>query len=119
MKKFILLLLLASPTFLFSQSGLIKPILQPDAPEWVQLMYAETPNVFAVESAFEAYYKTHPYEENNYTKYYTRWAITARQYVNENGDIIIPDNLALQENILLRNKLHSGEGSRSTTWTFA
>ncbi len=119
MKKIILFLLLASPLFLFGQSGLIKPVLQPDAPEWVQLLYADTPNIFAISSAFETYYKTHPYEENNYTKYYSRWAITARQFANENGDIIVPDNIQLNENILLRNKLRSEEGSRSTTWTFA
>ena len=55
-----------------------KPPIQTDAPEWVHLLYAETPNIYAVQEAYDAYYKVHPFEQNDYTRYFKRWAILAR-----------------------------------------
>ena len=119
MKKILFTLLCFLPLFTFSQNGPIQPVLENDAPEWVHLLYAETPNIFAIQTAFESYYKQHPYTEDNYTRYYSHWAIVARQHAQENGDVIFPDNQTLNNNIILRKNLRSEEGSRSTTWTFA
>ena len=84
MKKILFTLLCFLPLFTFSQNGPIQPVLENDAPEWVHLLYAETPNIFAIQTAFESYYKQHPYTEDNYTRYYSHWAIVARQHAQEN-----------------------------------
>lgn len=97
-----------------------KPPIQPDAPEWVQLLYAETPNIFAVQEAYDAYYREHPFVQNDYTRYFKRWAILARAYADETGDVNIPGHLDFvaksRARMLLRN---AEEGNRSTVWNFA
>ncbi len=116
----LLVALLSLSITLNAQLDQPRPVLQPDAPEWVHLMYAETPNVYAIQIAFDAYYREHAFEENDYTRYYQRWAILARTYTNESGDVTQPsraDLVAAQNNRLqLRN---SEEGLRSDVWTFA
>ncbi|MCC6460620.1 MAG: HYR domain-containing protein, partial [Saprospiraceae bacterium] len=42
-------------------------------PEWVQLMYADTPDIGAVTAAKNAYYRTHPFVKTQHTQYYKRW----------------------------------------------
>ena len=94
-----------------------KPPIQTDAPEWVQLLYAETPNIYALQEAYDAYYKVHPFEQNDYTRYFKRWAILARSYANEAGDVHLPDHLQLVANSSARKMYRSAE-SGSVVWTF-
>ncbi len=119
MRKLLLVLFTVLPAFAYCQISPIKPILEPEAPQWVQLMYADIPNIFEIQSAFDTYYKTHTFEENNYTRYYNHWAIIARQLATENGDVIELDINQLNQQINTRQQLRSDDGSRSTTWTFA
>ena len=41
-------------------------------PEWVQLMYAESPDAGAVEQAYARHYQTHAFVKNQHTQYYKR-----------------------------------------------
>lgn len=45
---------------------------QENLPEWVQLLYADHPDVGAVLDAFYAYYDTHPFVKNGHTQYLKR-----------------------------------------------
>ena len=42
-------------------------------PNWVQLMYADDPNVGNVIEEYENYYKTNSFNKNKHTQYYKRW----------------------------------------------
>ena len=42
-------------------------------PNWVQLMYADKPNVGNVIEEYENYYKTNSFNKNKHTQYYKRW----------------------------------------------
>ena len=42
-------------------------------PNWVQLMYADEPNVGNVIEEYENYYKTNSFNKNKHTQYYKRW----------------------------------------------
>ena len=42
-------------------------------PNWVQLMYADEPNVGIVIEEYENYYKTNSFNKNKHTQYYKRW----------------------------------------------
>lgn len=116
-----LFILVLAPVLSFAQLDQPKPILQADAPEWVQLLYAETPNVYNIQEAYDNYYRQHPMVENDYTRYYKRWAILARPYVMENGDVAFPSHMSLLRETNRRMTLRddSESGSRSTTWSFA
>ncbi len=96
-----------------------KPLLQTNAPEWVQLLYAETPNIYAIQSAYDTYYRTHPFVENDYTRYYHRWAVLARTYTTENGDVYMPSHASFIAESNKRLALRDPELSRSTVWSFA
>ncbi|MCB9235407.1 MAG: T9SS type A sorting domain-containing protein [Bacteroidia bacterium] len=45
----------------------------PDLPDWVSLMYSDSPDPGAVTAAYEGWYKTHPFVKNSHTQYYKRW----------------------------------------------
>lgn len=42
-------------------------------PDWVQWMYSGHHDMMTVVGAYEAYYRTHPFEKNSDTRYYERW----------------------------------------------
>ena len=42
-------------------------------PNWVQLMYADEPNVGNVIKEYENYYKNNSFNKNKHTQYYKRW----------------------------------------------
>lgn len=44
-----------------------------EAPEWVQLMYSESPDPATVRAAYESYYATHDFVKNRDTQFYKRW----------------------------------------------
>ncbi len=61
-----------------------------EAPEWVELMYSENPNVPEVAAAFQAYYETHPFEKNTYTQFYKRWMQRIRPHIGKDGYVHEP-----------------------------
>lgn len=42
-------------------------------PDWVQLMYAENPDIGVVMQGYETYYETNDFVKNKHTQYYKRW----------------------------------------------
>ena len=60
------------------------------APHWAQMMYAENPNVFAVDRAFRAYYREHDFEKSYHTQYYKRWRRAVDAHVNVQGFAEMP-----------------------------
>lgn len=72
-----------------------RPQITPEMPEWARMLYADPINVPALDSAFVAYYRVHPFEKNNYTKFYRRWRHRIEPYLQPDGSILraTPDEL--------------------------
>ena len=68
-----------------------------NTPQWVQLMYADNPNVKSVMAAYKAYYATHKFEKNSHTQYYKRWLRKVLPYVNAKGFIEKPSREILDQ----------------------
>jgi len=119
------LLLLAfclTPLLLFSQEHPHPIYVAPDAPDWMQLMQADPPNVFEVERAYSDYYSKHPFEKNSYTKYFKRWMHWARPLVQPDGSIrqLTPAEMAEQEARLRTQRAGDPQrGGGNFGWTFA
>lgn len=62
-------------------------------PAWAQEMYRENPNVFVVDSLYQAYYKVHPFVKSFHTQYYKRWKRRILDYVAPNGYANLPTPL--------------------------
>ena len=56
-----------------------------NAPKWAQLLYADNPNYFQVEKAYQAYYKSHEFKKDNHVRYYRFWKKLFKNHVDENG----------------------------------
>lgn len=54
-------------------------------PDWAQLMYDNSPNVYAIDQQYYNYFQTHDYEKNTHTQYYKRWRRSIDRYVNDEG----------------------------------
>lgn len=84
--RYILLFLFCSGT-VYSQ--LVSPLSIPQPsdsmPSWCRYLYAKPLNMRALDSAYKEYYTSHPFEKNNYTRYYKRLRMIAQQYVSADG----------------------------------
>lgn len=96
--------------------------IAPDAPQWVQMMVSEHPNVHAVEAAYQAYYKENTFQKNSYTQYFKRWMRWARPYTQADGSLYFPtptevetQQARIQKIRLAKNESESGTGGN---WTF-
>ncbi len=94
--------------------------LDPTLPRWVQLMYADDPNVFEVDRAFEEHFADHPFEKSYHTQYYKRWRRRVQHHVDAFGFVRWP---ALEDQKLADeayfHRLSGGWGGRSSAiWEF-
>jgi len=88
MKYFLTLLILLITSFSFSQKRKsAQGQLLREAPNWAQLMYAESPNVYNVDRAYTAYYKNHPFEKSYHTQYYKYWRRNIDLRIKPDGSI--------------------------------
>lgn len=61
-----------------------------DSPNWVKLIYGQTPNVKQVREAYESYYSTHDLVKNNDTQFYKRWMKQYLHQSDKDGNIVTP-----------------------------
>ena len=110
------LLTLFLTTALAQQMPKPSPVEISSLPEWAQLMYAAQPNVFAVQNAYQAYYRTHPFVKSYHTQYYKRWIRTNQYLINDTGDIQEPnpEELALVNQFYLKKQESQ---TKTSNWT--
>jgi len=85
------------------------------APEWAKDLQSDNPNVFAIDSAYEAFFKTHSYKKNLWTKYYRRWRKRVVSYIKEDGCLLKPEQLAqYRSNVEKKSKLNT---EQNANWT--
>lgn len=73
--------------------GGVYPPKTQEAPIWAKDLQSTNPNVFAIDSAYEAYFKSHPYKKNLWTKYYRRWRKRVASYIQADGSLLKPDQI--------------------------
>lgn len=67
------------------------PKIDENTPDWAKMMYADFPNIYKVEEAYNEYYKTHTLVKNNDTQNYKHWKREVIHFVNDNGDFEAKD----------------------------
>ncbi|MEO6190976.1 MAG: hypothetical protein ABIO44_12065, partial [Saprospiraceae bacterium] len=67
------------------------PIQTNNMPLWAHFLYKNPINLVSLEKEYKAYYSNHPFEKNNYTRYYKRLIMNNRMLLDENGNIVNPD----------------------------
>ena len=110
------LLTLFLTTTLAQQMPKPSPVEVSSLPEWAQLMYAAQPNVFAVQNAYQAYYRTHPFVKSYHTQYYKRWIRTNQYLINDTGDIQEPtlEEVAVVNQFYLKKQQSQ---TKTSNWT--
>ncbi|MFD0962416.1 LamG-like jellyroll fold domain-containing protein [Pseudofulvibacter geojedonensis] len=89
------------------------PIVSEEDPEWVKLLYSDSPNYKEISAAFSKYYKTQLFKKNTHTqnfKYFSR-IVKNQDYLLENGDVYIPT--VAEENLRKERVLQSRNSSSS------
>lgn len=115
MKKIILLIaFIISISNSFSQktSSVYLPPKSANMPEWMNLFYDGVANAHQLEDAYNAYYKSHPFEKNIYTQYYKRWMVENERYIQDDGTILKP-----QINKSANINAHSHAKNSNSTWS--
>ena len=69
------------------------PLQEANAPEWVNQLYAEEPNFYDIQTAFQQYYKDNPFEKSVHTQNYKYFSKTIKNegYLQEDGSLQAPD----------------------------
>lgn len=117
MKKLLPLLLAGFFLCLNAQAQQINkpsPVVIATLPQWAQVMYSNDPNLFAVDSLYNAYYSTHPFVKTAHTAYYLIWRRENLHWVNENGLIRKPSP---EDQLLMRAALKNKTQRSSVPWT--
>ncbi|MCX6246800.1 MAG: T9SS type A sorting domain-containing protein [Bacteroidetes bacterium] len=122
-RVFALLILPMVFLFLEGECQYIEPRISPGdpgLPSWVKLMYAENPNIYLVDSAYQVYYRANPFRENSFTRYYMRWKMSVSRYRDDQGFVRLPQpsEIQLQQEAILRAHKNSSS-KQGSPWTFA
>ncbi|HVZ39578.1 MAG TPA: LamG-like jellyroll fold domain-containing protein [Candidatus Kapabacteria bacterium] len=95
---------------------LSRPLPGPDMPAWAAYLYESPVNIRRVDSGFTAYYRTHPFEKNNYTRYYRRWQHAVEPYVLADGTLRLPGADELRERMEASNRARLSPAEAGGTW---
>lgn len=116
MKKLLHLLL---GCFLFSTLAFAQQIAPPSPtviatlPQWAQVMYGNDPNVFEVDSLYNAYYETHPFVQTSSTAYYRIWRHNNIPWISADGFIRKPSP---EDQLQLRSRAMQSISNSRSTW---
>ena len=91
-------------------------------PAWAQEMYQDTPNLFAVDSLYTAYYNSHIFKKTYHTQYYKHWRKKAAAFIDDAGFVTFPTmETIVAEDRAYRQKIRdlqsSGQRNPEAYWT--
>jgi len=113
------LLIVSIGTFAQNQPSFFKvyPVLDGTEPNWVTEMYDLDANVMEVIDAYHTFYSENSFEKNIHTQNYKYWLRTVEPYVQESGEIIIPNKEVEKECLnLLKEQKKRGAGAKTSAW---
>ncbi|MEO6168444.1 MAG: T9SS type A sorting domain-containing protein [Chitinophagales bacterium] len=88
----------------------------PNLPGWVKMMYNESNSVFAVDSAYEAFFEGREPHNDIYARWYTGWRRNVSSFLDEKGFIHYPSPEETNEQLKRRSEL---QNTVRTAWTHA
>jgi len=99
-----------------------KPVYNNSFPDWAKMLYQYPINYNEINEAFEKYEREHKGEENAIIRYYKNWRREITGYVDNDGNIDLPDINELRKTIRER-QLKAGQKLKSiqdnnSAWTF-
>ncbi len=68
-------------------SPLVTPKASNDAPSWTSYLYAKPLNMYALDSAYDAYYRSHPKSKSVWVRYYKRLRRLMSPFVQADGTV--------------------------------
>ncbi len=101
------------------------PLITDSSPEWIRLLYSESPNYFDITNAYDAYYANHDFIKNTHTQNYRFFCriVSTEHYYDNTGQVYIPNAMEISEQeAFLKEKYDAilerqGMNSRSGNWT--
>lgn len=112
--KHVLILVFSLVAGMLSAQRLDLPIppANSEHPDWIDLLYAADPNVYAIDQAIDDWYAKHPFEKTTYTQFYKKWRRVISPYINGEGFVRHPDEESMrQEQWQFQQKLADAKGS--------
>ncbi|HUM47750.1 MAG TPA: hypothetical protein PLD84_12545, partial [Chitinophagales bacterium] len=88
----------------------------PALPAWVKMMYDESNSVFAVDSAYEAFFDGREPQHDIYARWYTSWRRSVNSFLDEKGFVHYPATEEINQQLKHRSELQSNVRSE---WTHA
>lgn len=90
-KIIFLLSVLCLPFKASSQSNPLHELMLParsaTMPDWANLLYEKPINLQKIDNAYQAYYRSHEFEKNHFTRYYKRLIKTSQTLIENDGSI--------------------------------
>ncbi|GGK47936.1 MULTISPECIES: discoidin domain-containing protein [Flavobacteriaceae] len=71
-------------------NAIYKPSFSESYPEWAKMLYQYPINFNEIERGYQQYFKEHGKQKNPITRYYKIWRRVVENYVDENGNIVLP-----------------------------
>jgi photosystem II stability/assembly factor-like uncharacterized protein len=92
-----------------------KPTYEDNFPDWAKMLYVYPLNFNELTAAFQKYSSNNPNEKSAIIRYFKIWSRVVEAYVNESGEIVIPNEIPVfYENKSSENKNVDSKSS----WTF-
>ncbi|WP_242202764.1 discoidin domain-containing protein [Aestuariivivens insulae] len=98
-----------------------KPLFDNNFPEWAKKLYEYPTNYFEIEQGFKEYTATHGKQKSPIIRYYKIWRHVVASYVNDKGEIVIPnfDQIAKTQNALAKTSgVNKTVDASNSNWTF-
>jgi len=101
-----------NPTF-FKET----PKITAETPQWAVDMYGENPNVWEVQSAYEAYFKQHTFTKTIHTQNYRYWSRMTSPYVTDQGFIRYNRSEEARKLARFKDQRQLDKANRNPIWT--
>lgn len=91
------------------------PQITTSTPLWAKKMYSSNPNIYEVDDLYNAYFKSNSFVKTTHTQNYKHWRPKIDQYVDINGNIVLPTKAELEANLRLAKAKRTG-ATRTGNW---
>lgn len=77
------------------------PEITNETPFWAIKMYSSDSNIYEIDDLYNAYFKSNPFVKTTHTQNYKHWRPKIDQYLDINGDIVLPTKAEFEAKIRL------------------
>ncbi|MFZ4464809.1 MAG: WD40/YVTN/BNR-like repeat-containing protein, partial [Bacteroidales bacterium] len=92
-----------------------KPAFEESFPDWAKMLYQYPVNYNELTTKFQTYRNQHHEEKNAIIRYYKMWSRVMEAYINESGEILLPET---NETLSTHSKSARSVSDSKSNWTF-